>query len=214
MKKERKQSITLWPCGQAILKESGFGIAEFLVSTVVILSISAGLFTMLTDAQSTSGYQSEVLGVMENTRVAMSTLERIIVQAGNTTDPAFVFTPVTITSDKKVRLCANLTGLDGGNQGDPDTDIADADEDVTIQYNSAQQSIELVAADGTTQTLARYITNFSMQYFDKDGNVTNSGANVRMIRVTITGASILANPKTRKTFGQTLTSDFTLQNRV
>jgi hypothetical protein len=214
MKKERKQSITLWSCDQGILKESGFGLAELLVSTVIILSISAGIFTMLTDVQSTSGYQSEVLNVMENTRVAMSTLERVIVQAGNTVNPALVFTPVTITNDKRVRICANLTGLAGGNQGDPDTDITDADEDVTIQYNQAQRSIELVAADGTTQTLARYITNFSMQYFDKDGNATAVGANVRMIRVTITGASILANPKTGKTFGQTLTSDFTLQNRA
>ena len=83
MKKARKQFIAPLPCDQGTVKESGFALAEFLISTVIVLGLSAGVFTMLTNVLSTSGYQTEVLSVMENTRVAMGTLERYIVQAGN-----------------------------------------------------------------------------------------------------------------------------------
>jgi hypothetical protein len=213
MKKTTKLSKSPLPFGPGIPEESGFGLAEFLVSTLIILCLSAGIFNMLTDTQSTSGYQSEVLSVMENTRVAMGTLERYIVQAGNNPVPP-AFTPVTITSSTQVQLCTDLTGSSGGNQGDPDGDILDADENVTIRYNSTARTIELVLGDGTVQTLADHISNFSLQYFDINGNITTVGNNVRKIRVIISGSSTTANPLTHKTFGLTLTNDFTLPNRL
>jgi hypothetical protein len=211
MKNERRQSKTFSPSGQENLQESGFALSEFLISTVLILSLSAGIFTMLTDVQSTSGYQTEVLNAMDNSRIAMGTLERFILQAGSNPTTA-ALTPVTITDDKKVRLCADLTGASG--TGDPDGFITGPNEDVTIQYNRTAKTIEIVTPGAGTQTLARYITNFSMQYFDKDGIATTVGADVRMIRVTVTGSSTLANPKTGRIYGQTVTSDFTLQNRA
>jgi hypothetical protein len=213
MKKERQQSKTTSPFGEKMREERGFALAEFLISAVIILSLSAGIFTMLTDVQSTSGYQTEVLNVMENTRLAMSTLERLILQAGSNPS-GITFSPVTITSSTKVQLRADLTGSVGSTQGDPDGDVFDADEDVTIQYNSTTRAIELVDKDGNARTLARYISAFSLRYFDKDGIETASDADVRMIRVTISGTSEVANPRTKRTFGQTVTSDFTLPNRV
>jgi Tfp pilus assembly protein PilW len=212
MEKARELLSASSPRSQGILEESGFALAEFLISTVIILSLSAGIFNMLTDAQSTSGYQTEVLSVMENTRVAMSTLERHIVEAGNNPRGA-AFTPVTITDSTQVQLCTDLTGSAGGNQGDPDGDILDADENVTIRYNQNNRSIELVTGDGTVQTVANYISGLSLQYYDSNGNTTTVGANVRKIRVTINGSSTVANPRTRKTFGLTVSSDFTLPNR-
>jgi hypothetical protein len=213
MKRPIKQFNAPLPHEPGIRKESGFGLVEFLMSALVVVTLSAGIFSILTDMQSTSGYQSEVLSVTENTRVAMSTLERLIVQAGNNPSSAS-FTPVTITGSTQVQLCADLTGSSGGSQGDPDGDILDVDENVTIQYNATARSIELVAGDGTTQTLANYISGFSFQYYDENGNTTTVGADVRKIKVTISGASSVANPRTKKTFGLTLTSDFTLPNRV
>ena len=213
MKKEKQRLETSTPFGEKMQNERGFALAEFLISAVIILSLSAGIFTMLTDAQSASGYQTEVLSVMENTRLAMNTLERLIVQASSNPREA-IFVPVTITSSTSVRLRADLTGSAGSSQGDPDGDVLDADEDVTIQYNSTAHAIELVDKDGNTRILARYVSAFSLRYFDKDGIETASDADVRMIRVTISGASEVANPRTKKTFGQTVTSDFTLPNRV
>jgi hypothetical protein len=213
MKKARKQLNTPSPCGKGIRAERGFALAEFLISTVIVTSLSAGLFAMLSDVQSTSGYQTEVLSVMENTRVAMGAIERHIAQTGNNPLSA-AFTPVTIASGTQVQLCADLTGSAGGNQGDPDGDILDADENITIRYNQTNRSIELVAGDGTVQTLADHISGFSLQYYGADGAVTAVGANVRKIRVSISGSSAVANPRTKKTFGLTITNDFTLPNRA
>jgi Tfp pilus assembly protein PilW len=207
MKKAKSNSSAPSPCEKGILKESGFALTEFLISTVVILLLSAGVFNMLIDVQGTSGYQQEVLSVMENTRVAMSILERIVVQAGN--NPRGVaFTPVTINGSSEVRICADLTG---GSQGDPDGDISDANEDITIRLRSG--AIELVDGANTVQTLAQFITALNLQYLDANGTVTTNGADVRTISVTISGASAVANPRTGHTFGQTLTGVFTLPNR-
>ena len=75
------------------------------------------------------------------------------------------------------------------------------------------RSIELVAADGTTRTLAQYISGFSLEYLDKNGTATTVGASVRTIRITINGTSAVANARTGKTFGLTLTGVATLPNR-
>jgi Tfp pilus assembly protein PilW len=192
--------------------ERGFAMAEFLVSIVIVMSLAAGIFTLLKDVQGTSGYQTEVLSVMENTRVAMNVLERFIVQAGNNPRGAS-FTPVTITSSTQVQLCTDQTGSLGGDQGDPDGDNLDPNENVTIRYDAGTKSIELVSGDGTVQTLANFISAFSLQYFDKNGSTTTVGGNVYRIRVSVTGSSDTVNPVTRKGFGMTLTSDFTLANR-
>ncbi len=193
-------------------REDGFSLVEFLVGAVVLLVLSAGVFTMLTDAQSTSGYQGEVIEVMENTRLTMSVLGRYIAQAGN--NPlAASFNPLTITSSTQVTLRADLTGSAGGNQGDPDGDILDEDEEVTIRFNSGAGSIELVDRNGTVRTLARGISGFSMEYLGADGAATTVETDVRSIRVTVTGISSAANPRTGKTFGQTVTGVYTLQNQ-
>ncbi len=213
MKNLRKQKRTPFLFDNRPREKNGFGLAEFLISTVVVMAISAGVFQMLSYVQSTSGYQTEVLGVTENTRVAMSTLGRYILQSGNNPLSA-AFNPVTITGTTQVQLCSDLTGSAGGNQGDPDGDILDAEEDVTVRYNQNDGSIELVASDGTVQTLARYISGFNLQYFDSNGNTTGVAADVRLIRVTISGSSNVADPRTGKRFGLTLTSDFTLPNRA
>ena len=199
-------------CASPTESEKGFGLAEFIMSALIVLTLSAGIFTILADVESTAGYQPEVLSVMANTRMAMDAVERYISQAGNNPQGA-AFTPVTITSSTQVRLCSDLTGSAGGNQGDPDGDILDGDEDVTIQYNSTARSIEKVLADGTVETLATGISAFSLHYFDASGAETAIGANVQRIGVTITGLSTVADPHNRKTFGITLSSNVKLANR-
>jgi hypothetical protein len=211
MKKARKQSTAPLSCSLWTL-ESGFALAEFIISAAIIMSLSAGIFSMLTDVQSTSSYQTEVLSVMENTRVAMNTMERHIVQAGNNPLNIPGFTPVTATSPRDVRLCSDLTGSAGSDLGDPDGIIDDTDEDISFQYNYEDRSIEIVAG-GATRTLSNYISLLTLEYYDVNGSPTMVGADVRRIRVIITGTSNAANPRTHKVFGLTLTGDFSIPNR-
>jgi type II secretory pathway component PulJ len=196
--------------------QSGFSLVEFLVATLILMTISASVFKMLADTQRAASYQTEVQAVLENTRLAMDTLERIIRQAANNPHKA-AFAGVTITSATEARFCADLTGSGSTagqpDKGDPDGDIADAGEDITVRYDAAGRSLQLVIG-GNAQPFASYIGAFNMQYLDANGVTTAVGANVRKIRVTVTGASTLRNPQTGQIFSMRQSSDIELAARV
>jgi Tfp pilus assembly protein PilW len=195
--------------------ECGFGLVEFLIATLVLLAVSSSVFTMLAQTQKAASYQTEVQSVLENTRLAMDTLERVIRQAGNNPTLA-AFQGVTIVSSTEARFCADLTGSGSSSgqpdKGDPDGDILDSGEDATIRYDAATRCLQLVT-NGNAQPFASYVSAFDMQYLDAGGNVTGASANVRKIRVTIVGASTLRNPQTGQTFSTRRASDIELTAR-
>ena len=189
--------------------ESGFTIAELLTSAFILLVISASVFRSLSDTQSSAAYQSEVQAVLDNTRIAMQLIERHIRQAGN--DPLEAgINGITIIGVGQLRIQSDLTGSSGaGNpdKGDPDGDIADSNEDVTIRYNGTTRTLEIVPEGGPAQTVASCISALSFQYFDANGNITNIGSEVRRITVSISGSSLQPNIQTREQFGVQITSD-------
>jgi prepilin-type N-terminal cleavage/methylation domain-containing protein len=195
--------------------EAGFSLPEFLIASVILLLVSAAVFGMLGETQRAASYQTEIQGVLDNTRISMETVERIIRQAGN--DPRSVgFQGVTIVSTQEVQIQSDLTGSAApGNpdRGDPDGDTADSNENVTIRYNAGNQAIELVPAGGSAQMISNYISGFSMQYFDAAGLPTLTGADVRRIAVTVTGASSLPDPQTHEPFSMKLGSNIQLATR-
>jgi hypothetical protein len=143
----------------------------------------------------------------------MSTFERYIVRAGNDPRTAGFEAFPTMNADT-VRLRTDLTGSSGGSQGDPDGDILDAEEDITLRYNDDNNTLELIAGtNGPVQTVATNISGLTLQYLDRNGTVTAVGANVSMVRVTLTGASTVNDPHTKKPFAYTLTSDIKLASR-
>ncbi|HYK89350.1 MAG TPA: hypothetical protein VE398_11300 [Acidobacteriota bacterium] len=195
--------------------DSAFSLVEFLIASFVILLISAAVFNMLVESQRTASYQTEVQAVLDNSRLAMETVERHLRQAGN--DPYKTgIIGISIAGADEITLKSDLTGSAGTSdpdKGDPDGDISDAAEDVTIRYNAASRSIEIVPAGGSAQTIAVYITAFSMRYFDGNGVETTAGASVRRVNVTVSGASTIPNPQTEQVFGVTLTSDVQIATR-
>ena len=188
--------------------ESGFTLAEFLTSAFILLVISASAFQELSDTQSSAAYQSEVQAVLDNTRIAMQLIERHIRQAGN--DPFGTgMSGITIISDTQLRIRSDITGSAGTSnpdKGDPDGDIADAYEDVTIRYNESTRTLELIPGSSSAQTVA-YISGLSLQYFDENGNATAVDSEVRKIRVSISGSSQKPNPQTHEQFGWQITSE-------
>jgi hypothetical protein len=190
--------------------QSGFGLAEFLMSSLILLIAALSMFGMLKDVQRSTGYQAEVQSVLNNTRLAMLTVGRYLRQAGN--DPlGSGQSGITIVSATEVRVKSDLTGSAGsGNpdKGDPDGDTFDTGEDLTIRYNSATRSLEVVAASGAVQIVAGYISGISFLYYDSNGGPAATGSDVRRINVTVSGASLLPDPVTRRSFGVRLSSDF------
>jgi type II secretory pathway pseudopilin PulG len=209
-----RRSVASSMTGQAVA-EQGFSLVEFLVSSLIVLVMAASVFGLLSNTQRTASYQTEVQGVLENTRLAMETVERILQQAGN--DPLHAgFPGITITSATEVRVRSDLTGSAGPgspDKGDPDGDTDDANEDVTIRFSANALSIELISAGGTAQPIASNISTFTMQYFDGNGVATNTGNDVRRIRFSLTGTSPFPDPQTHRVFSMQLSSDIQLAAR-
>jgi Tfp pilus assembly protein PilW len=195
--------------------EHGFTMVEFLVSAVIFMLVAGGVFSVLTQVQRTVSYQVEIQGVLESTRLAMETVERIFQQAGNDPHKAG-FAGITITSPTEVRVRSDLTGSarpGSPDKGDPDGDTDDANEDITIRFDAAGQSIDLVSGGGPAQPIASNISAFGMQYFDRDGIATSTGRDVSRIRLSITGVSSFPDPQTGRAFSMELISDVRLAAR-
>ncbi len=194
--------------------EQGFTLAEFMISTLILLVIAGSVFSLMGRTQRTASYQTEMQAVLENTRIALETVERIFQQAAN--DPFDTgFQGVTITSATEVNIRSDFTGSAGPgspDQGDPDGDTDDSGENVTIRYNGGNRTLETVVG-GTTQPVASNISAFSMQYFDRTGAVTNVGSEVRRVQITLTGSSPLPDPQTRQVFSLQVTGDVTIMTR-
>jgi Tfp pilus assembly protein PilW len=190
--------------------ETGFSLAEFLISALILLVISGSIFMMLAQTQRAASYQTEIQAVLENMRIALNTLERVFRQAGSNPTSA-AFAGVNSMTSQGVRILADLTGA--GGTGDPDGATTGPDEDITVSYDSTSRSIRLASGNGTPQPIANYISNFQLQYFDDTGAATTLNTAVRKIRVTVTGASALADPQTNQRYSLQIASDVELPNR-
>ncbi len=188
---------------------SGFSLAEFLVASLVLLLISAAIFDILADTQKSATYQVEAQAALDNSRIALDTLGRHIRQAGNDHHNIGI-SGISIVSPSQVRITSDLTGSAGAadpDKGDPDGDVLDAGEDVLIRYDAAARTLEMAAGGAAAQTVANNISACSFQYLGPDGAVTADGANVRRIKVSISGASPFPNPTTGHFYAITLSSD-------
>lgn len=197
--------------------DSGFSMVEFIICSFILLSAGGAASTLLVQIQRLASYRTEVQSVIENTRIAMDTVARIIRQAGN--DPRGAgFPGLTIISPTEARIRSDLTGSAEASgfqdKGDPDGDTDDTGEDVTIRYNAATDALELVSGGGAAQSIANYISGFHLEYLDASGGFTNAGADVHKIRITVTGATNLADPQTGRVFSLQVASDVQLATRI
>jgi len=188
--------------------EQGFGLAEFMMSALMMIVILAGVFELIGRVERTAAAQGDVQGVVESTRIGMETVERILRQAGN--DPLGAgFPGLEIISSSSVIVRSDLTGAGpgSGDRGDPDGDIEDSGEQTTIRFNAASRSLEIVPQGGTAQPVAGYITAFLLEYFDQEDAPATAGNQVRRIRITLTGAAPAPDPQTGRTFSLQLTGE-------
>jgi hypothetical protein len=192
--------------------QSGFGLAEFLMATLILLITASLVYRLIVEVQRSTGYQTEVQSVLNNTRIAIQTAGRYIRQAGNDPEGSGL-AAITIISPTEVRIQSDLTGSGSPanpDKGDPDGDTMDPYEDVTLRYNGMTRSLEIVPDSGPAQVIAGYLSGLSFRYYDAEGRETATGNDVRKINVRISGSSLLPDPQTGKIFGIQVSSDFRL----
>ncbi len=191
------------------VRESGFALLELLIASLVLTTAAAAFFGILADVQHAASRQAEMQSVAGSAHVALLTVTRRLRQAGNNPCGADM-EAIKIISSTEVQVQSDLTGsLGPGNpdKGDPDGDIEDSGENIFIRYNPAAKNIEIAPAGGGVQIIAGNISEFSLQYFDADGNIAAHGKDVRTIRVAIQAAGMQPDPKTHKCFGMEIKSD-------
>lgn len=187
----------------------GFSLIECMIASLILAAVAASTFMLLNELQQEAGYQAEVQSVLQNTRIAMQTVERYLRQAGNDPESSGL-QGITIISAKEVRVRSDLKGSLAGAQpdkGDPDGDCTDSEENVVLRFNPGSRSIEIVTQTGSVQILCNYISDLSFQYYDAAGEPTTEGSRVRKIGIAISGSSAVPHPKTGRHFGLQLRSE-------
>jgi len=180
--------------------QAGFTLTEFLIASLILLIVASAVFKLLSEIQRSASYQAEVQSVLNNTRIAMQTVERYVRQAGN--DPLESgLSGITIVSASEVQIRSDRTGSSGSDKGDPDGDIEDSGENITIRHNKESRSLEVVPNGGPAQIVANYISDLSMEYYNAKGDQAASGDEVCTISVTISGSATRPDPDTRQFFG-------------
>ena len=193
--------------------ESGFSLVEFLISTLLLLLVATAVFAMLAETQRAASYQTEVQAVMDNSRVALESVERILRQAGNNPNGA-ALTPVTIVSPSEVIIQSDLTGSATPDKGDPDGDVSDSGENLTIRYNAGAQTIEVVPNGGSAMAVANHISAFTIDWFDASGAMTVDGAAATRARIRLTATTTIPDPQTGQVFGMQQACDVQIQSRL
>ena len=203
--------------------ERGFTLIEMMIAVLVSLAVLGSAATVISNVQNTYVYQMDDAATEQELRFAMDFIRRTIEPAGSnpytitTSDcPAAntAFESVTVVADS-IRVMADVGTPDGRLVGSGGA-CTQADEDVTIAYDAASQTITRYDRGTDAAAVAwtdGVFTSLQFQYFDEAMAVTADPLEVRVVRVSMAAQSPTPRPgmSTGSTFR--LTSDVRLKSR-
>ncbi|MFH1627689.1 MAG: prepilin-type N-terminal cleavage/methylation domain-containing protein, partial [Pseudomonadota bacterium] len=164
-------------------RAGGFSLVELLIAMAVGLVVLGAMYSVFTIQNKTFGNQEELVAMQQNVRAGMDMMAREIGMAGY--DPAGVnFAGVTV-STSQLQIQADLDGngaIDSTSQ-----------ENVIYIFDSTNKQITRYIGAGN-QAFVENVDPFTFEYLDGSGNVTATSANVRRIRITITGRTAKPDP--------------------
>ncbi|MDI9612704.1 MAG: hypothetical protein QM330_06520 [Acidobacteriota bacterium] len=187
-------------CGCIRIAEEGFSLAELLVCLVIFFVLGAALFALLGELQQKAAFQAEMRSVVQDTRLALDTVERFVRQAGN--DPLGTgIEGITLRAPASVAIRTDVKGEAGGDKGDPDGDSGDSDEDVFLRFNPTAGTLEIVSGSGPPQIVTSRISDLELRYYNESGGIAAGDERVHRIGITLRGATLFANPRTGRRHG-------------
>lgn len=172
-------------------RRGGFSLIELLVAMAVSLVILGAMYSVFIGQNRTFSNQESIVDVQQSVRAGMDMIVREVGMAGY--DPVRVnvdsntannFNGVTVNA-LQLQIKADLNGngvIDTSNE-----------ETVVYAFDAANKRItRTIGSD--TQPFVENVESFTFEYLDGDGNVTATSANVRRIRITITGRTAKPDP--------------------
>ena len=156
--------------------EYGFTLVELLVGlviTVIILGTAVKLLTLLRRAFSV---QEQVSEMQQYIRSSMDAMSRETRMAGYNPTGA-IFDGISLAQTGTITICADFDG---------NGTIAGT-ETVTYAYDPVNSRIDRTAGGSGAQPFAENIGGLTFSYYDGDGATTAIPADIRKIKITITG---------------------------
>lgn len=172
-------------------RRGGFSLIELMVAMAVSLVVLGAMYSVFIGQNRTFINQESIVDVQQSVRAGMDMIVREVGMAGY--DPVRVnvdsntannFNGVTVNA-LQLQIKADLNG-DG---------VIDTSNEETIVYAFDATNKRITRTIGSdTQPFVENVESFTFAYVDGDGNVTATSANVRRIRITITGRTAKPDP--------------------
>jgi len=217
----KKYSIKGYPAraSSSLGRTAGISLVELMIAMAVGLVVLGAVYSVFTIQNKTFGNQEQMVEMQQNVRAAMDMMTREIRMAGydplgvnSDNDTTNNFSGVTVnTSQLQIRSDTRGVGPDDPPDGIIQTN---SQENIIYVFDTGNKRITRNTGGGD-QPLAENIDSFSFAYLDSSGNLTAVSAEVRQIRITITGRTAKPDPAYAANSGYrqyTLTSVIALRN--
>ena len=190
----------------------GFTLIEMMIAMAIGLVVLGAAYSVFTIQYKTFGNQEEIVAMQQSVRAGMDMMAREIRMARY--DPTGVNSdantgndfPGVIVDGTQLEIRADLNG-DGAIDGT-------SEENIIYAFDSANNRITRNIGSGA-QPFVENVDSFSFDYLDSAGASTLNAADVRAIRITITGRTAKPDPAYSTNGGYrtyTLTSVVTARN--
>jgi len=199
----------------------GFSLVEVVISSSVLLLVTATIFSLLSQSQSSYQSQQYMLQVTQQARTAVDQVCTYLRQAGN--DPEEYLKnnnipPIEILGSNYILINSDITGSVPAASGDPLEATRDSDgtldnlyERVEVRYDPIEKNLYLDIGYGA-DVLADNLS-FNLTFFDSNGNETGVENEIARVRVEVVAETENADPQTAKVQSITLQSEVMLRSR-
>lgn len=161
----------------------GFSLVELLIAMAVALVVIGATYSVFTIQNKTFANQENFVEMQQSVRAGMDIMAREIGMAGY--NPAGATLDGVTVNASQLQIMADLDG-----NGAID---ASSQENIIYIFDAPNYRITRNIGSGA-QPFVENVQSFAFQYLDGAGNVTAVSANVRRIRITITGKTAKPDP--------------------
>lgn len=182
--------------GHSVSRAGGFTLVEVLISLVTGSILLSAVISILVLQRQLYDVQDQVAEMVQTTRAAVDMIAREVRMAGF--DPTGAgFTGISC-NPSHLFIAADFRGSQPNDP--PDGDIDDPGERIVFCYDEKNLQIDRNTGGGN-QPFAENIQEFVFSCLDAQGNPTTTPADIRQVRVTITGRTLRADPHYRSNKG-------------
>lgn len=198
---------------------AGFTMIEMLIAFAIVGFVMGGILMILSQSQASYVNQTAQAEQVQQMRIALDQITRVLRQAGNDPMKALAVPPV-VPGQGSVQVHADISGsvpsVTGNpleRTGDPDGLLNSIYEVVTISYDPWNKQVLCDVGYGP-QVAAEEVDALTFTFYDVTGAVTADPARIARVKVTIAGRATQADQMTNHHSTVTLESDVFIRSQA